>query len=231
MLVFCHLVAGAACGLLGARTEAARPLLAAGMIGAILPDLIDKPIGHLLLAGTLDNGRIVSHSLGFFLVVLVAGTLLLRRRHPLLGPMLALGVLSHQLLDAMWRDPEGWLYPLLGPFVPGRYPDYFLHGLLAELSSPAEWLFGVTILTLLVAAYRPAPIPSALRRSVGRLLPFLAVLVGVLGLLSLVGAALGLPNAFTHLSGPGDNALLGLAAIGGSVAILRGHPDELAPGE
>ncbi len=132
MLVFCHLFVGAAIGLALARATGDRRLVLAGIAAGLLPDLIDKPLGHLLLATTLDNGRLVAHSLAFVLVLLVAGALLLRGRGPLLAAVLALGVLSHQLLDAMWRDPSAWFFPLLGPFVPGHYPDYFLSGLAAE---------------------------------------------------------------------------------------------------
>ncbi len=31
-----------------------------------------------------------------------------------------------------------WLFPLLGPFAPGNYPDYFLGGLLVDIGSPSE---------------------------------------------------------------------------------------------
>ncbi len=31
-----------------------------------------------------------------------------------------------------------WLFPLLGPFAPGHYPDYFLGGLLVDIGSPSE---------------------------------------------------------------------------------------------
>ena len=133
MLVFCHLFVGAAIGLALARATGDRRLDAAGLVAGILADLVDKPLGHLLFASTLDNGRLVAHSLGFLLVLLVAGSVLFRGRRPVLALVLALGVLSHQLLDAMWRDPVAWFFPLLGPFVPGHYPDYFLWGFMAEL--------------------------------------------------------------------------------------------------
>ncbi|HOV68465.1 MAG TPA: metal-dependent hydrolase, partial [Methanoregulaceae archaeon] len=190
MLIFCHLLAGATIGLLGNRERVALPLLAAGIVGALLPDLIDKPIGHLLLGALLDNGRVFSHTLAFFLLVTILGILFYRHRDPLTGPVLGLGVLSHQVLDAMWRDPSAWFYPLLGPFVPGRYPDFFLRGLIAEVSSPAEWLFGLTVLALVLVAVRPVVAgPAGRRLEVIRLLPSLGALVGLLGLLTLVAVS------------------------------------------
>ena len=165
MLVFCHLFVGTAIGLTLARATGDRRLVLAGVAAGLLPDLIDKPLGHVLLASSLDNGRLVAHSLAFVLVLLVAGALLLRGRGPLLAAVLALGVLSHQLLDAMWRDPSAWFFPFLGPFVPGHFPDYFLSGLAAELGTPSEWLFGAATLALVLAVVRPALVPADLARS------------------------------------------------------------------
>jgi hypothetical protein len=34
-------------------------------IGAILPDLIDKPIGSIIFASIISNGRIIGHTLLF----------------------------------------------------------------------------------------------------------------------------------------------------------------------
>jgi membrane-bound metal-dependent hydrolase YbcI (DUF457 family) len=219
MLVFCHLFVGAAIGLALAQATGDRRLILAGLFAGILPDLIDKPLGHLMLASTLDNGRLVAHSLAFVLVLLVAGALLLRGRGPLLTAVLALGVLSHQLLDAMWRDPSAWFFPLLGPFVPGHYPDYFLSGLAAELGTPSEWLFGAATLALVLAVVRPAFAPADLARSARRLLPVLAVGIGLMGLLALVAGALGLPAPFAPGIGPRDMLLLGLGSLGGAVVV------------
>lgn len=219
MLVFCHLFVGAAIGLAFALSTGDRRLLAAGLVAGILPDLIDKPIGHLLFAATLDNGRLIAHSLGFVLALLVVGTLLLRRRGLLLAPVLALGVLSHQLLDAMWRDPSAWYFPLLGPFVPGHYPDYFLTGFMAELGSPSEWLFGAATLALVIAVLRPAFVPAGAMRLAERLLPVLVLGVGLAGLVTLISGAIGLPTSFAPGFLPLNELLLGLGALGGAVLI------------
>jgi membrane-bound metal-dependent hydrolase YbcI (DUF457 family) len=78
------------------------------MVGGMLPDLIDKPLGHLALP--LNNGRIFAHTLLFAIVLLSAG-IVFRKLLPL-----SLGVSSHQLLDSMFSDPGTALWPLLGPF-------------------------------------------------------------------------------------------------------------------
>lgn len=42
-------------------------------IGAILPDLIDKPIGRILLGESVANGRLFGHTLLFVLILLMLG--------------------------------------------------------------------------------------------------------------------------------------------------------------
>ena len=42
-------------------------------IGALLPDLIDKPIGRVIFASTLANGRIIGHTLLFTLLLSLIG--------------------------------------------------------------------------------------------------------------------------------------------------------------
>jgi hypothetical protein len=42
-------------------------------IGALLPDLIDKPIGRVIFASTLANGRIIGHTLLFTLLIALTG--------------------------------------------------------------------------------------------------------------------------------------------------------------
>ncbi len=219
MLVFCHLFVGAAIGLVFARATGDRRLILAGLVAGILPDLIDKPLGHLVLVSTLDNGRLIAHSLAFLLVLLIAGSVLLRGRRPLLALVIALGVLSHQLLDAMWRDPVAWYFPLLGPFVPGHYPDYFLSGLVAELGSPSEWLFGAATVALVLAVFRPTFVPAGVGRLAGRLLPAIAVLLGVAGAVAVAMGAVGLSSPLGPGLAPGDVVLLGFAALGGALVI------------
>ncbi len=83
-------------------------------LGAILPDLIDTPIG-LVWFQSLDSVRLVAHSLlaaGGMMTVVVLAT---RRGRPRKRWMpLAIGMLMHLFLDAMWNDPETLWWPFLG---------------------------------------------------------------------------------------------------------------------
>jgi len=78
------------------------------VIGGLLPDIIDKPLGHLVMPE--NNGRIFAHSLLFFMVLFSIGL-----ARPRMMP-LAYGVGSHLVLDSMFMDPTTALWPLLGPF-------------------------------------------------------------------------------------------------------------------
>jgi hypothetical protein len=45
------------------------------LVGSMLPDIIDKPLGQLVLRNLMSNGRIFSHTLLFLLLICLAGFL------------------------------------------------------------------------------------------------------------------------------------------------------------
>jgi membrane-bound metal-dependent hydrolase YbcI (DUF457 family) len=75
------------------------------IIGALLPDLIDKPI--LLLS--MGSGRGYSHSL-LFVAILYLTVFLVMKNKTLIANSLAIGVLFHLLLDLP-------AVPLFAPFI------------------------------------------------------------------------------------------------------------------
>ncbi len=84
------------------------------VVGGLLPDLVDTPIG-LAAYGELESVRLVAHSLAFASLLMVAVLVLTRRGRPRKRWMpLAVGLLLHLLLDAMWADPETLWWPFLG---------------------------------------------------------------------------------------------------------------------
>lgn len=84
------------------------------MLGAILPDLIDTPFG-LAFWDRFHNVRLLAHTLVFGSVLLIAVLLGTRRGRPRKRWMpLAIGVLMHLVLDAMWQQPETLWWPFLG---------------------------------------------------------------------------------------------------------------------
>jgi len=110
MLLFAHLGLTLAAAKLTERFGL-RPDIAIVLLGSILPDLIDKPLGYLIY-GSMASGRIFAHTL-LFLLVLAALAAILKSRP--LGS-LAFGVLAHQALDTIWTTPVIFLWPLLGDF-------------------------------------------------------------------------------------------------------------------
>lgn len=84
------------------------------MFGAVLPDIVDTPIG-LIAYETLGAVRLAGHSLLVAGGVMVAVVVATRRGRPRKRWMpLAIGMLVHLFLDAMWADPETLWWPFLG---------------------------------------------------------------------------------------------------------------------
>lgn len=76
------------------------------LVGAILPDLIDKPLGFLL---GLDS-RLWAHTFVFFAAVLAASAIPSVRSFV----ALALGIGTHLVLDRIWDQPWILFWPALG---------------------------------------------------------------------------------------------------------------------
>ncbi len=189
MYLLAHAMAGVLIGIVLAAIAGDRRVLALAALGAVLPDLIDKPIGHIILAGTVDYGRIYFHGLTVLFLILLAGLLLYHHRRRIGLLALVAGMASHQFLDGMWRHPVEWFWPFLGPLPLHNYPeDYFWDSILRELAQPSEWLFLFLIAGLFAYLYR-----QELRTLLARLRDPAArrVLVAALGLAVLAALAMG----------------------------------------
>ena len=92
------------------------------LLGAVLPDLVDTPVG-LVWFGTFGSLRLFAHTLVLAALLMVAVVVRTRRGRPRKRWMpLAVGVLTHLVLDAMWSDPETLLWPFLGlDFTPAGF--------------------------------------------------------------------------------------------------------------
>jgi membrane-bound metal-dependent hydrolase YbcI (DUF457 family) len=138
---FTHLLAGVLIGLVIYYLTRDWWTIAAAAVGSVIPDLLDKPLGYIVMADSLDYGRIYFHTFFFFLAVIAIGVLVYYRKRSWVVIALGAGVLSHQLLDSMWEDYWNWFWPWFGPFYGYGTEYYFLDRLYAELTDPWEWLF------------------------------------------------------------------------------------------
>lgn len=84
------------------------------MVGAMLPDIIDKPVGMFLFSNTFHNGRIFSHTLVFLLLLTVVGLILFKTKRQVWMLTLAAGTFTHLILDGMWGIPGTFFWPFLG---------------------------------------------------------------------------------------------------------------------
>ncbi len=84
------------------------------IIGSLLPDIIDKPIGQYFFRETFNNGRIFTHTLVFLVLVTVIGIYIYKSQRSLWMLTLATGVFTHLALDEMWQVPQTFFWPFLG---------------------------------------------------------------------------------------------------------------------
>jgi len=135
-------------------------------VGAILSDLIDKPVGRVLWADTFQTGRIYGHTLLFFVLLLTAVMLITTRGTPQRRRWVALavGVMFHLILDAMWMIPETLFWPFFGLDFPASIDDYWSGFFGRLLSNPRVIVQEVVGALYLGYLWRSAGLSDSLRR-------------------------------------------------------------------
>jgi membrane-bound metal-dependent hydrolase YbcI (DUF457 family) len=217
MLLMCHIFIGALIGLVAFRYVKDRKVVVLTMIGSMLPDLIDKPLGHIILQGSIDYGRIYAHSGLFLIAIVILGIAYQKKSGSWIMMGVALGVLSHLALDSMWELPVTVFYPLLGDFGLHYFPNYIAESLAKEFGSVYEWFFGASVLAMLLFIF-PDKLRVAGKKAIGDV-PLisrsLALTLIAIGMLSIACAA---SSSYNPLSGENDveqNLIIGLAAAAG----------------
>jgi len=84
------------------------------LIGSLLPDIIDKPLGHVFFRDTFSSGRIFCHTLLFLVLITLVAFYLYRSRRKTWLLAIAFGTLMHLVLDQMWIHSRTLLWPLYG---------------------------------------------------------------------------------------------------------------------
>lgn len=99
--------------------------------GALLPDIIDKPLGRIILAEAIGSGRIFAHTLLFAVLLgLFAGYAFYRKGWTI--PLIVAGAsFCHLLEDQIWNSPKVLFWPLLGwefsrDTISGNFIEYFM---------------------------------------------------------------------------------------------------------
>lgn len=103
------------------------------LVGSLLPDIIDKPVGLFFFRDAFSNGRIFSHTLLFLIIITIAGLLLYRHSGKNWLLVLSFGVFMHFILDAMWTQPRTLLWPLFGIAFDRKPIDRWLLDIIAGL--------------------------------------------------------------------------------------------------
>ncbi|MBI2173563.1 MAG: metal-dependent hydrolase [Candidatus Aenigmarchaeota archaeon] len=98
------------------------------LLGSMLPDIIDKPLGLVVLKDILYSGRLVAHTLLFASLL----TLLAFGRKSMKLKLLSVGIWLHLLFDMMFLYPRTLLWPGLGNFMPLDYHADFMAQLVSN---------------------------------------------------------------------------------------------------
>lgn len=218
MLGFCHLFAGIVIGLIIYKITKQRSAVLACGFGAILPDLIDKPLGHFILADSLNSGRIYAHTLLMLMIFVIIGLYYWRKKSSYSVLAISAGISSHIVLDEVWKSPVTLFWPLNGPFEMSDFESYFTTFAVKEISSVSEWVFAIMIICILIVVYkdklkifarlspyieRSYPIPQIILMSVG----FVYIMYGI--------------NAHHH-----DDLIIGSVSILGGLGLLYGMKEK-----
>ena len=127
------------------------------MVGALLPDLIDKPI-YFLSHNYFGEGRLFAHTLLFLIILTIGGIYLYKSRRKLWLLLLAFGTFTHLILDLMWLQPRTLLWPIYGITFPrehyttlSRWFSEMWHTFLADPLVSAPEVIGAIIIVVFFA--------------------------------------------------------------------------------
>ena len=113
-------------GVLAAAETPTRPHLDTGdtphsldyrlvIIGSLLPDIIDKPLGIWVALDLVNHSlRSIGHSVIIHIIPLVIALIAIGSGRAQSLLVLAASSAGHLVLDQLWRDPETILWPVLG---------------------------------------------------------------------------------------------------------------------
>jgi len=110
------------------------------LVGAILPDLVDLPVGTLILADRYSTGELWLHSLlvpTIYMSIVLLATRRGRRRRAWMA--VGIGWLLHLLLDGMWTSRDLFLWPFFGVEIPSGEAPFWPMAWDRAMSDPWRW--------------------------------------------------------------------------------------------
>jgi membrane-bound metal-dependent hydrolase YbcI (DUF457 family) len=226
MYFFFHLFTGIVLGFLIGDLLKDRRWILPCALGAVLPDLIDKPVGQIIFAESIGYGRIYAHTLLFFLLVLVAGLVVWKFWKTPAVCGIAVGIISHELLDSMWLEQANWFFPLMGPFQGHLSPDYINVLILGELQDPFEVVLAVLlgICALLYLRYRQTILENTeYRATLKKVLLLCALILFILGGIIIGRGSVGQTLPYTGWTGPGEYIMGGIVIVLAAYVAWRMH--------
>lgn len=107
------------------------------LVGALLPDLIDKPLS-IFLGNAIGTSQSYGHTLIFSTIMLLSGLFLYKKYDIRLLLTLAIGILFHQALDLPTMHYKNFFWPLYGfKLIPSdHFESNLIKRLLNDISSP-----------------------------------------------------------------------------------------------
>lgn len=111
------------------------------LVGAILPDLVDLPVGTLILADRYSRGELWLHSLllpTLYMSLVLLATRRGRRRRAWMA--LGIGWLLHLLVDGMWTSQDVFLWPFFGQEIPSGDTPFWALAWDRATSDPWRWV-------------------------------------------------------------------------------------------
>ena len=218
MLGFCHLFAGIVIGLIIYKITDLRSAVIACGFGAILPDLIDKPLGHFILADSLNSGRIYAHTLLMLSIFVIIGLYYWKKKSSLSILAVSAGISSHIVLDEVWKSPTTLLWPFNGPFETSNFESYFTTFAVKEVLSVSEWVFAIMSILVLIVMYKDKiKLFARLSPHIEKSYPIPQIFLMILGFTYIMYGV----NRHYH-----DDIVIGAVAILGGLGLLYGMKEK-----
>lgn len=99
------------------------------LVGALLPDIIDKPLGMIIFASIISSGRMIGHTLILSSILYCIGLSFYEKRGDVKILSLAAGSFFHLIEDQMWWEPQILSWPLFGWSFPKETIDNAMIGI------------------------------------------------------------------------------------------------------